>query len=306
MVNYIKRRLLSIIPVLFGVSVSVFLVLHLAPGDPARLIVGDEADAEVIERVREQMGLNDPLHVQYGRFASGILSGDLGTSFRTNQPVTQEIVQRIAPTLRLAAVGMVVAVLIGLLAGTVAAVFRGTLVDNAVMVAAMIGVSTPGFWFGIMLIFLFAVTLGWFPSSGASTPKHLVLPAVALGVRAAAILARMTRSSMLEVIRRDFVRTARAKGLNERVVIYRHVLRNSLIPVVTIIGLQFGDLLAGTIIIEQVFAWPGLGTLLVSSLFSRDYPLVQGIVLYIAVGYLVINLLVDLIYGYLDPRISYS
>ena len=306
MVNYIKRRLLSIIPVLFGVSVSVFLVLHLAPGDPARLIVGDEADAEVIERVREQMGLNDPLHVQYGRFASGILSGDLGTSFRTNQPVTQEIVQRIAPTLRLAAVGMVVAVLIGLLAGTVAAVFRGTLVDNSVMVAAMIGVSTPGFWFGIMLIFLFAVTLGWFPSSGASTPKHLVLPAVALGVRAAAILARMTRSSMLEVIRRDFVRTARAKGLNERVVIYRHVLRNSLIPVVTIIGLQFGDLLAGTIIIEQVFAWPGLGTLLVSSLFSRDYPLVQGIVLYIAVGYLVINLLVDLIYGYLDPRISYS
>ncbi len=306
MTTYVLRRLLSALPVLIGVSVLVFGMLHLAPGDPARLIAGDEAEAAVLEEWRERLGLNDPLPTQYWRFISGALRGDLGHSLRTNRPVAREIADRIAPTLQLAAAGMSLAILLGLGSGTIAAVFHRRSLDNVVMVGAMLGVSIPGFWFGLLLIFLFAVTLGWFPSSGAATLRHLVLPTIALGVRAAAILARMTRSSMLEVIRRDFVRTARAKGLNERTVIYRHVLKNSLIPVVTIIGLQFGALLAGTIIIEQVFTWPGLGTLLLHSLNARDYPLVQGIVLYIALGYLAVNLAVDLLYGYLDPRIRYD
>ncbi len=306
MTTYVLRRLLSAVPVLIGVSILVFAMLHLAPGDPARLIAGEEAEAEVLEQWRERLGLNDPLPTQYWRFVSGAIRGDLGQSLRTNRAVVEEIGDRIGNTLRLAAVGMTLAILLGLGSGTVAAVFHRRAMDNVVMVGAMLGVSIPGFWFGLLLIFVFAVTLGWFPSSGASGLRHLVLPGIALGVRAAAILARMTRSSMLEVIRRDFVRTARAKGLNERTVIYRHVLKNSLIPVITIIGLQFGALLAGTIIIEQVFTWPGLGTLLLHSLNARDYPLVQGIVLYIAVGYIAVNLAVDLLYGYLDPRIRYD
>lgn len=304
--TYVIQRIFSTLPVLLGVSVLVFSILHVTPGDPARILAGIEADAEQIARVRERLGLNDPIHVQYWRFLSGALRGDLGRSFRTREPVTREIASRFYPTLQLALAGMALAAIIGLMAGMVAGRFHGTAIDNVVMVAAMIGVSIPGFWFGLVLIFVFAVQLGWFPVAGAATLKHLVLPSITLGVSAAAILARMTRSSMLEVMRKDYVRTARAKGQSERVVLYRHVLRNALIPVVTIMGLQFGGLLAGTIIIEQVFAWPGLGTLAINALQARDFPMVQGIVLYMALAYVLVNLAVDLMYTTLDPRIQYN
>lgn len=306
MTTYIAKRLVSTIPVMLGVSILVFMMLHMTPGDPARLMAGLEADAEQIAAIRETLGLNDPIWVQYGRFLSGALRGDLGRSFKTHRPVTQEVISRFPATLRLALAGMVLAIVIGIVAGVLAANFHDTILDNVVMVGAMLGVSMPGFWFGLMLIILFAVHLRWFPVAGDATLKHLVLPGMALGIRAAAILARMTRSSMLEVMRKDFVRTAHAKGLNTSVVLYKHVLKNSLIPVVTVVGLQFGGLLAGTVIIEQVFAWPGLGTLAITSLMARDFPMVQGIILYIALAYVLINLLVDLTYSVLDPRIRYG
>jgi peptide/nickel transport system permease protein len=261
---------------------------------------------QMLRRSHGRHSAYDPVYVQYWRFASGALRGDLGRSFRTNQPVTTEIRNRFVPTLILASAGMILAATIGLLAGVLAGRFHGSIIDNLVMVAAMIGVSMPGFWLGLMLIFLFAVQFGWFPVAGAATAEHVVLPSIALGVGASAILARMTRSSMLEVLRKDYVQTARAKGLSERVVIYKHVLKNSLIPVVTIMGLQFGGLLAGTVIIEQVFAWPGLGTLAITALQARDFPMVQGIVLYIATAYVLVNLTVDLLYCSLDPRIKYG
>ncbi len=306
MTTYIAKRLLSIIPTMLGVAILVFFMLHMTPGDPARAIAGLEADAAQLEAIRESLGLHNPLHIQFRDFILGALRGDMGRSFRTRVVVTEEIFGRMPATIRLALAGMVLAVTFGVAAGVLAAKYHKHIFDNIVMVIAMFGVSMPGFWFGLMLIFFFAVNLGWLPTSGAGTWRHLILPSMALGIRAAAVLARLARSSMLEVMKKDFVRTARGKGLSESVVLYHHVLRNSLIPVVTIVGLQFGRLLAGTVIIEQVFSWPGLGSLLIRSLMARDLPMVQGIVLYMALAFVLVNLAVDLFYSVLDPRIRYS
>ncbi len=306
MTTYIMKRVLSIIPTMLGVAVLVFLMVHMIPGDPARAIGGLEADAAQLEAIRQDLGLHEPLHIQFFDFVTGALRGDFGRSFSTGVPVTQEIFSRMPHTFKLALAGISLSVVIGLTAGVVAAQHHQRPLDNIVMVAAMFGVSMPSFWFGLMLIVIFAVTLGWFPTSGSGSPSHLVLPAMALGIRAAAILARLTRSSMLDVMKSDFVRTARGKGLSESVITLKHVLRNSLIPVVTIVGLQFGALLAGTVIIEQVFAWPGIGRLLIRSLMARDFPMVQGTILYIALAFVLVNLVVDLFYSVLDPRIQYN
>lgn len=305
MTTYVAKRLLGSIPVLIGVSILVFSMMHFLPGDPVRIMLGLEGDAETVLRLRKELGLDDPLAVQYLRFASRALRGDLGRSLKSNRRVIDEITSRFPATLRLTMCGLGIAVTIGVLAGVIAARYYQSTLDSAVMVLAMIGVSMPGFWLGLMLIFVFAVGLRMFPVAGAATPRHLVLPSISLGMVASAIVARMTRSSMLEVMRQDYVRTARSKGLAERVVLYRHALKNALIPVVTVVGLQFGGLLGGAVIIEQVFAWPGLGTLAVTSLQAKDFPMVQGIVLYLAMGYVLVNLTVDLVYGYLDPRIRY-
>ncbi len=306
MTTYIMKRLLSIIPTMLGVAVLVFLMIHMIPGDPARAIGGMEADAEALEAIRRDLGLHEPLHLQFADFLGGAVRGDFGRSFSTGAPVTGEIFSRMPYTLQLALAGITLSVSIGLISGVIAATHHQRPLDNIVMVAAMFGVSMPSFWFGLMLIVIFAVSLGWFPTSGSGSLAHLVLPAMALGIRAAAILARLTRSSMLDVMKADYVRTARGKGLGESVIILKHVLRNSLIPVVTVVGLQFGALLAGTVIIEQVFAWPGIGRLLIRSLMARDFPMVQGTILYIALAFVLVNLVVDLFYSVLDPRIQYN
>ncbi|MEW6546054.1 MAG: nickel ABC transporter permease [Bacillota bacterium] len=306
MSTYLAKRVLGTIPVLVGVSILVFSMLHFVPGDPARIMLGMEAGAEDVARLRKQLGLDDPLAVQYLRFAGGALRGDLGRSLKSNRPVVEEITARFPATLKLAFCSLSIAVSVGVVAGVLAAKHHQSLLDNAVMLGAIVGVSVPGFWLGLMLIFLFAVNLRWFPVAGAATLRHLVLPSLSLGLMASAVVARITRSSVLEVMRQDYIRTARSKGLSERIVMYRHALKNALIPVVTVVGLQFGGLLGGAVIVEQVFAWPGLGTLAVTALQARDFPMVQGIVLYMALGYVLVNLIVDVMYSYLDPRIRYQ
>jgi ABC-type dipeptide/oligopeptide/nickel transport system permease component len=311
--TYVARRLLAVVPVVFGISVIVFLILHLAPGDPAHLIAGSEALPEDIARVREQLGLDQPLHVQYLRYVSRVLQGDLGTSVRAPRAVLTEIQQRMPRTLELAVLAIVIAILIGIPAGVLSAVKQYSWLDNVAMFSALVGVSMPGFWLGLLLIMLFANYLAILPVSGYGGPlwtlqglSHALLPATALGLAAAAYVTRLTRSSMLEVIRQDYIRTARAKGLRGSVVIFRHALKNSLIPVITMLGVQFGYLMAGSIVIETVFSWPGMGRLIVTSIYSRDYPLAQGAVLVMGLVFVVLNLLVDLLYGYLDPRISHG
>jgi peptide/nickel transport system permease protein len=306
MARYALSRILGAIPVMFGVLVAVFLMVRLVPGDPVQIMLqgrpvreGDE------ERLREQLGLDRPIPVQFVIFVGDLARGDLGTSFRTHRPVRDEILTRLPNTLKLAGAGLVFMTVVGIAAGVLAAVRRGTWLDFGSMFAAIVAVSVPGFWFGLILILIFGVRLGWFPVSGADTWKHLVLPAVALGTRSTAVLARVTRSTMLDVLSQDHVRTARAKGLQERLVVYRHVLRNSLIPIVTLIGLELGILLTGAFIIEAVFAYPGLGTLAIQSLFARDFPMIQGVVLVTAFIYIAINLSVDILYSVLDPRIRY-
>jgi peptide/nickel transport system permease protein len=306
MARYALSRILGAIPVMFGVLVAVFLMVRLVPGDPVQIMLqgrpvreGDE------ERLREQLGLDRPIPVQFVIFVGDLARGDLGTSFRTHRPVRDEILTRLPNTLKLAGAGLVFMTVVGIAAGVLAAVRRGTWLDFGSMFAAIVAVSVPGFWFGLILILIFGVRLGWFPVSGADTWKHLVLPAVALGTRSTAVLARVTRSTMLDVLSQDHVRTARAKGLQERLVVYRHVLRNSLIPIVTLIGLELGILLTSAFIIEAVFAYPGLGTLAIQSLFARDFPMIQGVVLVTAFIYIAINLSVDILYSVLDPRIRY-
>ncbi len=304
--RYGLRRLVLAIPVLVGVSLLTFLMLHLVPGDPvAAMFIGQGgAKAEQLEQVREQLGLNDPLPVQYLNYLADAVRGDLGRSIRTNEPVAELIVRNFPPTLRLTLASMGLAIVLGVVLGVVAAIKRGGWTDNLMMLIALAGVSMPGFWLGLLLISLFAVRLHWFPIIGGSGWRGLLLPACALGFAAAAIIARMVRSSLLEVLGEQYVVTARAKGLAERGVIVRHALRNAAIPVLTIVGLQFGGLLAGAVIIEQVFARQGIGRMLVSDLQSRDFPVAQGGVLFVAVIYVLVNLIVDLLYGWIDPRIS--
>jgi ABC-type dipeptide/oligopeptide/nickel transport system permease component len=294
------------VPVLLGVATLVFALIHLVPGDPAQAMLGDAASAEDVARLRTNLGLDRPLLTQYAAFLGGVARGDLGKSFRTGQPVTREIARRLGETGILALSAMAVAIAVAIPLGIVAAVFRGRFADHAAMTLALAGISIPSFWLGPLLAILFAVKLGWLPVSGAGTPWHLILPSVTLGTALAAILARMTRSSVIEELRELYVLAARARGLSRARAVLRHAFRNSLIPVVTIIGLQFGAVLTGTIITETIFAWPGIGRLLITAINTRDYPLVQGCILFIATIYVAMNLITDLTYGFLDPRIRFE
>lgn len=304
--GYLVRRLLLTIPVLLGVATLVFALIHLVPGDPAQAMLGEGASQEEIQRLRTSLGLDRPLLTQYTGFLGGLVRGDLGTSFRYNTPVTQQIMSRLGNTAKLALAAMLVAILFAVPLGIIAAVFRGRAPDHVAMTMALVGISMPNFWLGPLLAILFAVYLGWLPVSGTGSLAHLVLPAATLGAALSAILARMTRASLLEELRELYVLAARARGLSGARAVLRHAFRNSLIPVVTIIGLQFGAVLTGTIITETIFAWPGLGRLLIQAINFRDYPLVQGCILFIAVTYVLMNLLTDLTYGLLDPRIRYE
>jgi ABC-type dipeptide/oligopeptide/nickel transport system permease component len=306
MTRFLARRIALTLPVLLGVATLVFSLIHLIPGDPAQAMLGEAAPQADVEELRRRLGLDRPLLEQYGAFLAGLLRGDLGTSLRTGLPVTGQILERMPATFELAAAAMFVAICVSIPLGIAAAVRRGTGVDHAAMTLALTGVSVPNFWLGPLLAIVFSVELGWLPVSGRGTPQHLILPAVSLGAALAAILARMTRASMLEELREQYVLAARARGVAPMRAIVRHAFRNSLIPVVTLIGLQFGAVLTGAVITETIFAWPGIGRLLIQSIGFRDYPLVQGCILLIAVTYVAVNLLTDLVYGVLDPRIRYE
>ena len=304
MLTYVGRRILAVVPVLFGVTLAVFSMLFLVPGDPVKIMLAEFVTTpEQIARMRAQLHLDEPVLVQYGRFVGNALRGDLGVSIRSRRPVAAEIGENIGSTGQLAFASMVVAIGLGVPLGLLAALGRNSWLDVAAMVVALLGVAMPSFWLGFLLIFVFSLHLGWLPATGGGDLLHLVMPAVALGMIAAAIIARLTRSSMLEVLGQDFVRTARAKGLGGWSVIVRHALRNALIPVVTVFGLQFGNLLAGAVIVETVFSRPGLGRLIVGGILAKDFPLVQGTVLFVAAAYVLINVMVDVAYAYVDPRI---
>ena len=306
MLNYARDRFLISIPVVLGVSILVFSMLHFLPGDPVAIMLGDAGSPERIAELRDRLGLNDPLWVQYGRFLGNALRGDLGRSIRTNRPVLDEIKDQAPNTLQLTVVGLGLAIVLGVGLGVLAGYRRNSWLDYGSMLVALIGVSMPSFWMGLLLIFFFALRLGWLPATGQGGPERLILPAFTLGVHAMAIIARLTRSNMVEVLGNEYVTTARAKGLSERATLVGHALRNALIPVVTIVGLQFGALLGGAVIIETVFARQGLGRLAIEAILAKDYPVVQGVVLVSAVLYVSINFLVDLAYGVLDPRIRYD
>jgi ABC-type dipeptide/oligopeptide/nickel transport system permease component len=305
MVRFLLRRLLLTIPVLLGVATLVFSLIHLIPGDPAAAMLGESADPEQVARLRHELGLDRPLVEQYVEYVTGLLRGDLGQSLRTTQSVTQVIAERAPATIELAVIAMLVAIAVAVPLGVVAAVWRGTAIDQLAMTLALAGLSLPNFWLGPLLALILAVEAGWLPVSGRGTPAHLVLPAATLGIALAAILARMTRASVLEELRELYVTAARARGATRLRAIARHAFRNSLIPVVTLVGLQFGAVLTGAVITETIFAWPGIGRLLVQSIGFRDYPMVQGCILLIAVTYVAVNLLTDVVYGWLDPRIRY-
>jgi len=305
-ITYIARRVLSGVPTLWGVATVVFVMARLLPGDPARVIAGVLASPEDVERIRQQMGLDKPLWVQYGNFLGSLLRLNLGTSAHTNAPVIEEIGSRLPYTIELAVVALVLAVTIGVLAGVAAALRRNTMLDLLISSFSVFGVSMPVYWLGLMMIIVFAIYLHLLPAAGADEPTSIVMPAVTLALFSLGLIARMTRSSMLEVLGQDFVRTARAKGAPVRSVVFRHALRNALLPIMTVIGLQFGALLGGAVVTETVFSWPGVGRLLIDSIFFRDYPVVQGLVLMFGTTFVVVNLLVDLLYAYVDPRIHYT
>ena len=307
MLTYLARRLLAVVPVLFGVTLAVFSMLFLVPGDPVKIMLAEFVTTpEQVARMREQLHLDEPILKQYGRFVGNALRGDLGTSIRSRRAVATEIGENVGSTAQLALASMAVAVAIGVPLGLTAALFRSSWFDAGSMIVALLGVSMPSFWLGLLMIFAFSLHLGWFPATGGGDLWHLVLPSVTLGMIASAIIARLTRSSMLEVLGQDYVRTARAKGLAWWGVVVRHALKNALIPVITIFGLQFGNLLAGAVIVETVFSRPGLGRLIVGGILSKDFPLVQGTVLFVATAYVLINVLVDIAYAYVDPRIRFA
>ncbi|KAF5049777.1 Glutathione transport system permease protein GsiC [anaerobic digester metagenome] len=304
MIKYIIRRIFLLIPVLLGVSFIVFTLMYITPGDPARLSLGESASEEQVQELRDEMGLNDPYLVQYGNYIKKlVVNQDIGKSYVTKRPVMQELTAAFPATLKLAGLSVAFAVLLGVPIGILSAVKQYSWFDSITMILALVGISMPVFWLGLLLIILFSVNLGWLPSSGFSSFKYMILPAVSLGAQSVAIITRMTRSSMLEVIRQDFIRTAKAKGQIERVVILKHALGNALIPIITITGLQFGGLLGGAVLTETIFSIPGIGRLMVESIKMRDYPVVQGGVLFIAIMFSIVNLLVDLLYAYVDPRI---
>jgi peptide/nickel transport system permease protein len=304
--GYLAQRFVASVVTLVGVSLIVFLMVRLLPGDPARVIAGLLATEEDVARIRTDLGLDRPLHVQYGIFLARLARGNLGVSARTAEPVIREIRPRLASTLRLALTSAALAAALGIMAGTLAATRPYSTFDYALSVTTLLGVSMPVYWLGLMLIIVFAVHLNWLPAAGSEGLASIVLPALTLAAFSVALIARMTRSSMLEVLRQDFVRTARAKGLGEQLVVARHALKNAFIPIITVVGLQFGALLGGAVLTESVFGWPGMGLLLVESIFSRDYPMVQGIVLVFSSLFILVNLLVDLCYAVIDPRIHYG
>ncbi len=306
MLKYIARRFISLIPVVIGVTLIVFSIMHFAPGCPVAIMLGPEAPAAAADALRARLGLDDPVHVQYFRWLSGIIRGDFGQSIRGHQPVLDAIWTRLPATLELTVAGMLVSLLIAIPAGIISAIKRNTLLDHTFMVGALFGVSMPVFWLGLMLMLIFSFYLGWTPISGRGTISHLILPAFTLGTFQAALVARLTRSSMLEVIQQDYITTARSKGLREKLVILKHALKNALIPVVTIVALQLPVLFGGAVITETVFAWPGMGRFMVLSIFNRDFPVTQGIVLIITILVIMANLLADILYAYLDPRIRYE
>lgn len=302
--KYIIKRLLLLIPVILGVTFIVFFIMYLTPGDPAKIALGENAPQEQVDKMREEMGLNDHFLVQYARFVGKAVTGDFGRSYDTKKPVFEEVFSRFPATLKLTIAGIIIAVLIGIPVGIISATKQYSILDYSTMILALLGVSMPNFWLGLMLILFFSVRYGMLPSGGSGTMAHLILPAITLGTGVAAIITRMTRSSMLEVIRQDYIRTARAKGVAENVVINKHALKNALIPIVTVIGLQFGYLLGGAVLTETVFTWPGVGRLLVEAIKRKDTPTVLASVVFLSVTFSIVNLFVDILYAYLDPRIK--
>lgn len=334
MLKYIIKRILMLIPVLLGVSIIVFLIMRVFSPDPAPIVLGQHATQQAVDAWRQANGLNDPIPMQYFDFLKGALTGDLGSSYYTKAPVMEEIMARFPATIELAVVAIIIASFFGIFIGVISAVKKNSIIDNAGMVIALLGVSMPIFWLGILMIILFSGTLHWLPSGGRIDPllspadltglylldslltgdmpsfidalKHLILPASALAMYSMAIITRMTRSSMLETLQQDYIRTARAKGISEVKVVYKHALRNGLIPIITVIGLQLGSLLGGAVLTETVFSWPGIGAYTVASILKSDFPVVQGVVLLVAAIFVLMNLVVDVIYAFLDPRIKLS
>ncbi|MCT4631458.1 MAG: ABC transporter permease [Firmicutes bacterium] len=305
MLKYLVRRILMLIPVILGVAFIVFFLLYITPGDPARIILGDQAPEEAVLELREEMGLNDPFLVQFGNYVYNlVVNQDIGKSYVTKRPVIEEILNVFPATLRLSASAVLLALVVGIPFGIISAIKQYSIFDSITMIFALIGISMPVFWLGLLLILFFSVYLGWLPASGYTTFSAMILPAIALGAQSVAIITRMTRSSMLEVIRMDYIRTARAKGQSENKVVLKHALGNALIPIITIAGLQFGRLLGGAVLTESIFSIPGIGRLMVESIKMRDFPVVQGGVLFVAVSFSLVNLLVDLLYAYVDPRIK--
>ena len=303
--KYVIKRLLMLIPVILGVSFLVFFIMSMSPGDPARTILGESAPQESVDALREELGLNDPVIVQYVNYMKDLLHGDLGESYKSGRPVFGEIVSRFPATLKLAFWGMIFAVVLSIPIGIISATKQYSLMDSISMVFALLGVATPNFWLGLMLIIGFSLNLRWFPSGGMEAGwRSLVLPVITLGTGCMASITRITRSSMLEVIRQDYIRTAKAKGVSRNKVINKHALKNALIPVVTVIGLQFGSLLGGAVLTEAVFSWPGVGTFLVNSIKAKDTPAVLGCVIVFSICFSIVNLCVDLLYAYIDPRIK--
>ena len=306
MLRFFARRVALTIPVLVGVATLVFSLIHLIPGDPAQAMLGESASPQDVAELRSRLGLDRPLVEQYGSFLRGAVHGEMGRSLRTNEEVTGAVLARLPATAELAAASMLAAVVFALPLGIVAAVWRGTIVDHLATTISLLGVSIPNFWLGPLLAIVFSIQLGWLPVSGRGTWANLVLPAASLGASLAAILARMTRATLLEELREPYVAAARARGASRSRAVIRHAFRNSLIPVITLIALQFGAVLTGTVITETIFAWPGIGRLLIQSIGFRDYPLVQGCILFIAITYVAVNLIADLLYGFVDPRIRYD
>lgn len=302
--QFIVRRLLQLIPVLIGVTILVFSLMHLSPGNPAHIIAGESAPENTVKQIEERLGLNDPIPVQYFNFVKNAAMLDFGSSWRTSLPVSEELWPKFWVTFELAVYSTIFSIVLGLFAGIISAVRQYSFSDVAIMLVALFGLSMPNFWFGLMLMQWFSIKLGWLPPTGWGSPEQLILPVITLGTMGAAVIARMTRSSMLDVISQDYIRTARAKGLKEKVVIYRHALKNALIPVVTVIGLQFGSLLGGAVLTESVFAINGMGKLIVDRILARDFPVVQGAVLIISVVFVFVNLIVDVSYKYLNKRID--
>ncbi len=334
LLSFVVRRILSLIPTVFGISVLVFLMIHMVPGDPAEMMLGERAPKEALEQLRKQLGLNEPLYVQYGLFLSRLARGDLGRALRTNEKITKEIAERFPATVELSIAAMIFAVTLGMLAGIISATKQYSVFDYSSMVLSLVGVSMPIFWLGLILMIVFSVHLGWLPLSGRLSYNiqletvtglyivdsiltgnwpalkdavwHIILPAFTLSTIPMAIIARITRSSMLEVLRQDYIRTAKAKGLSPTMVHYKHALKNALIPVITVIGLQFGILLGGAILTETIFAWPGIGLWLLNAVYARDFNAVQGGTMLIATTFVTINMLVDILYAWVNPRIKVS